>query len=213
MTQRHDGRQSKQSLADIDFKKFHHPCPKKIHHPGEQCICSCRLDIQMPHGHSRLADQGDIHVARLQNLRWRLSAPCRKGKSVSLPTSFRILAKDHPGDVAEKAVRPLSPICSRRAKHSVIVIGGEKQIPRLRKASVTFHEDIEAEIPHFVSKPWKLVKVPSKREALANLRADIQKAENPLWNCFEFLLKIADRHLEGSVQCKPCHTECVLEFL
>eukprot|EP00438_Fugacium_kawagutii_P033887 Skav220976 [mRNA] locus=scaffold1541:3978:7143:+ [translate_table: standard] len=51
-----------------------HPCPRKLHHPGEHCGCARRLELLVPHGHSRTADRGSLHCARLQNLRWRLTS-------------------------------------------------------------------------------------------------------------------------------------------
>lgn len=79
-----------------------------------------RLDVRVPRGHSRQADLGSVHAARVQNLRWRLALPrpaagTRRGHvgqgpaANTLPPSLACLANDHPGDAAAKALRPLSP--------------------------------------------------------------------------------------------------------
>lgn len=108
-----------------------HPCPRKLHHPGERCGCARRLDLLVPHGHSRTADRGSLHCARLQNLRWRLTSsviqqrfPCSEKLRQSLPASLRVLAEDHKGDAASKIQRPLSP--ERKFRRSVM--SGTKRV-------------------------------------------------------------------------------------
>lgn len=104
-----------------------HPCPRKLHHPGENCGCARRLDLRVPHGHSRAADKGSVPCARLQNLRWRLTRPGAQtprarpgpgglwGAPFRLPPSLRALAADHQGGC--RVARPLSP---ERKLHSVM---------------------------------------------------------------------------------------------
>ena len=112
-------------------KPLPHPCPRKLHHPGEHCGCARRLDILVPHGHSRTADRGSVHCARLQNLRWRLTAPvmqqrfpCSEDCRHSLPASLRVLAEDHKGDAASKMQRPLSP--QRKPRRSCVISGARR---------------------------------------------------------------------------------------
>eukprot|EP00913_Durusdinium_trenchii_P027286 g25600.t1 len=108
-----------------------HPCPRKLHHPGEGCGCARRLDLLVPHGHSRMADRGSVHSARLQNLRWRLTSPALRRRFPSsekvrnsLPLCLRALAVDHKGDAACKTLRPLSP--DRKLRRSVM--SGAKRV-------------------------------------------------------------------------------------
>eukprot|EP00439_Symbiodinium_sp_Y106_P052244 s2183_g6.t11 len=105
-------------MADLLDRPIPHPCPRKLHHPGENCRCAERLKLLVPHGHSRSADLGSVHCARLQNLKWRLTAKCFRDSSAQLrlPASLRNLADDHKGDAACKSLRPLSPDKKRPAR-------------------------------------------------------------------------------------------------
>ncbi|CAE7212693.1 unnamed protein product, partial [Symbiodinium microadriaticum] len=105
-------------MADLLDRPIPHPCPRKLHHPGENCRCAERLKLLVPHGHSRSADLGSVHCARLQNLKWRLTARCFRESSAELrlPASLRNLADDHKGDAACKSLRPLSPDKKRPAR-------------------------------------------------------------------------------------------------
>ena len=115
-----------------------HPCPRKLHHPGENCQCARRLDLAVPHGHSRAADKGSVPCARLQNLRWRLTTPKPGGvrSPIRLPPSLRALPADHQGC---RVARPLSP---ERKVHGVMraspcTVSSREEEPEARAQSRT----------------------------------------------------------------------------
>lgn len=102
----------------LSSQRLHHPCPYKRHHPVERCNCAQRLSVAVPHGYSRSGDQGSVHAARLQNLRWRYSSCGWAGDPSSLPASLCSLAEDLEGAASLKALRPLS--LERRPKSQIV---------------------------------------------------------------------------------------------
>ncbi|CAJ1370153.1 unnamed protein product [Effrenium voratum] len=158
----------------VPTRALQHPCPRKLHHPNERCGCAARLSLLVPHGHSRLADSGSLHAARLQNLRWRLTSAALLGRFQcseglrKLPDSLRALADDHKGAAACKAQRPLSPERkprrslreSRRTRISrvpstefttpespeVIDLDPPSTV-KTRVPCVTFNEELNSEVP------------------------------------------------------------------
>lgn len=152
-----------------------HPCPRQRHHPGEHCNCAQKLNLSIPHGYCRKGDMGDLHAARAQNLRWRVSYGAVTGDSSwEVPASLKSLAEDHTGDAAVKALRPLSPCrIPRCGGHGAIKVRLSKlkqsghdgeventsasespgadisgaQVARPEKLCVSFSERLEAEVP------------------------------------------------------------------
>lgn len=123
------------------------------------------------------ASSGSVHAARLQNLRWRLSAGCRSAGGVvpwkNLPSSLQGLLQDHLPDSCQPDL--LSPRqANRRASKSSMIssrrspLRGAQPIPSLKaakdstssmvgpgrraaltgKRNVSFNDVIEVEVPH-----------------------------------------------------------------
>jgi len=135
-------------LPPVPGAIFRHPCPRKIHLPYERCRCAWRLDVAVPHGYSPAADRGSVHASRLQNLRWRLGAVRSVRAAEDLPVSLRALAKDHGSDAC--VVRPLSP--PRVARKALLGSSSKTQRSgRGRRPSVTWSNDLVAEVPHLTS--------------------------------------------------------------
>mmetsp|Transcript_51159 Transcript_51159/g.101618 ORF Transcript_51159/g.101618 Transcript_51159/m.101618 type:complete len:334 (-) Transcript_51159:244-1245(-) len=108
------------AFADVDLPFVKHPCPRVRHHPGEHCRCGMRLDVRIPHGYSRAADLGSLHAARLQNLRWRVSAlGWLHDQNKPVPPWVETLAQDLQGAVATRVPRPLEE--ARQRRRSVII--------------------------------------------------------------------------------------------
>lgn len=145
-----------------------HPCPRRRHHPGEQCCCAQRLNVRVPYGYSRAADAGSVHAARLLNLRRRLAA----NPSLPLPASLSVLAEDHTGDSVDVSLRPLSPSRASmpqstklpwsklpgsldrvRHRRGSALQGCRKQRQPWAKCeqhNVSFSSNLVAEVPHLV---------------------------------------------------------------
>lgn len=92
-------------VVESQLHSSRHPCPYMRHHPGEHCGCALRLGkMDSPPGLAERAFRwkcGGLHDARMENLRWRLSAPSNRGRRVEdLPQSLRGLADDHSLGVA-----------------------------------------------------------------------------------------------------------------
>jgi len=147
----------------------HRSAPQRPPYPSHGVGCSQWLDVRIPIDQCRMAEPDLLHMLRLQNLVWRLSAS-QQMREQPLPSWVAALAGDQQCIVASGRVRMLEPrrCCNRggvvsspwrgKAGCNKVLVKDQLSVSTRRShksmctvsRSVSFSKCLESEIPMIV---------------------------------------------------------------